>query len=86
MTQVKVYDIDKEAVFEQSIVIIKNCFFIFLRNQVLSSIWLFSSKRGTKTCFPAEGGETNPYFTRLNAINTYHQLTFSQTQVQVMVD
>jgi hypothetical protein len=47
MTQVKVYDIDKEAVFEQSIVTIKNCFFIFLRNQVLSSIWRFLSKRGT---------------------------------------
>jgi hypothetical protein len=86
MTQVKVYDIDKEAVFEQSIVTIKNCFFIFLRNQVLSSICRFLSGRGTKVCFPTKVGETNPYSTRLNAINTYHQLTFSQTQVQVMVD
>lgn len=57
MTQVKVYDIDKEAVFEQSIVIIKNCFFIFLRNQVLSSIWRFLSKRGTGL-FPRRGKQT----------------------------
>jgi len=60
MTQVKVYDIDKEAVFEQSIVTIKNCFFIFFaKSSAFFYMSLFKRAR-YKGLFPRQSRGNKP--------------------------